>query len=237
MIWLVSYPRSGNTFTRNVFYHVYGLASGAYSLENDQRLDPDTGEQYPIIKTHLLPTHVPLQVDDIIVYLVRDGRDSLVSEAHHRRDIVVPGSDWHENLEEAITAPPDQPCGNWSSNVNSWSKQAHLTIHFEQLIKDPIGQIEKLRELTKLPAPQIDQLPNFELQKNGGCRYGGKKLDLFFRKGEIGSWKKEMPKKLQWLFLKFHGDTLSSLGYNSQLSSTLLRTLYYNFLYRKRFNH
>ena len=38
------------------------------------------------------------------VYIIRDGRDALCSMAHHRKDIVAPGSDYYENLKAAVLA-------------------------------------------------------------------------------------------------------------------------------------
>ena len=40
MIWLASYPRSGNTFFRIVLSEVYGIESSTFHHESDYPVDP-----------------------------------------------------------------------------------------------------------------------------------------------------------------------------------------------------
>ncbi|HRW76650.1 MAG TPA: sulfotransferase domain-containing protein, partial [Saprospiraceae bacterium] len=98
MIWLASFPRSGNTFFRNVLYEVYGIESSTYHQEANYPLEADY-DQFDVVKTHLLPSQlVPADPRIKKVYIVREGRDALVSIAHHRKDIVQPGTDYYLNL-------------------------------------------------------------------------------------------------------------------------------------------
>lgn len=117
MIWLASFPRSGNTFFRNILYEVYGIASSEFHKEANKKVKPDFAT-YPVVKTHLLPSQLPKKLQNArSVYLIRDGRDALVSIAHHRRDIVVPGSNYNQNLLAAIMAIRGSFFGGWSGNV------------------------------------------------------------------------------------------------------------------------
>ena len=98
MIFLSSFPRSGNTFLRNILFEVYGLKSGEFYLDTTHPLDDDF-KTFPIIKTHELPSSLDeFDVNIPAVYLVRDGRDSVCSMAHHRSDLIAPGSDYRQNL-------------------------------------------------------------------------------------------------------------------------------------------
>ncbi|RLD78804.1 MAG: hypothetical protein DRJ15_10795 [Bacteroidetes bacterium] len=107
MIWIASFPRSGNTFVRNILHEVYGLESSEYHREEDYHLDADY-VSFPFVKTHLLPSQLdPSDPDIKAVYIVRDGRDTMVSIAHQRSDIVAPGTDYQENLKAAIFAEKD----------------------------------------------------------------------------------------------------------------------------------
>lgn len=54
VIWLASFPRSGNTFFRVVLHEVYGIESSSFHLESRYPLDPGY-DKYPVVKTHLLP--------------------------------------------------------------------------------------------------------------------------------------------------------------------------------------
>lgn len=223
--WLASFPRSGNTFFRNVLYYVYGIESSTFHKETAYPVD-ENYEQYFAVKTHLLPDELePADPDIPAVYLVRDGRDAMVSIAHHRRDIVVPGSDLYENMREAILAAEGSFFGGWSTNANEWIKRASLVIRFEDLVKDPIAEVERLREFIDLPEAQPDKLPDFKALKSGKPKYGGEFrmqntdhqvedfAQKFFRKGRSGGWKEEMPEELQDLFWRHHGHAMERLGY------------------------
>lgn len=224
MIWLASFPRSGNTFFRNVLYEVYGVESSTWHMEDNYPLEPDY-DRYPVVKTHLLPSQLQ-PADPAIrkVYIVREGRDALVSMAHHRKDIVEPGSDYYINLLEAILAMDGSFFGGWSENVRQWMDVADVVIRFEDLIADPIREVEKLRAIMDLPPPRPDRLPSFADLKFGKPHYGaGRKImddrkveemaRKNFRRGKSGSWKDEMPPELEALFWELHGERMVALGY------------------------
>ena len=226
MIWLSSFPRSGNTFLRNILFEVYGLESSTFHRESTYPLD-ENFSAYPFVKTHELPSSlVEFEPDIPSVYLVRDGRDALCSIAHHRSDIIAPGSDYEQNLKAAIVAESGSFFGGWSKNTLEWLARADLVIRYEDLIRDPISAVERLRAIYPLPQPQIENLPSFESQKFGIPKYGSKhdhdvseqdkreQSGKFFRRGKAGSWKDDMPEHLQDLFWSHHGDTMEKLGYS-----------------------
>jgi glycosyltransferase involved in cell wall biosynthesis len=172
-------------------------------------------DQYDVVKAHLLPEElVPDDPDIPAIYLVRDGRDSLVSVANHRADIVSPGSDFSTNLYEAIVAQQNSYFGGWSHNVTAWLDRATTVIRYEDLIKDQKGVFKRVEQLLQLPKADWDNLPNFKEMKFGNPKYGGKKTNKFFRKGKSGSWKDEMSQEQLELFWHFHGDTMERLGYS-----------------------
>jgi hypothetical protein len=93
-------------------------------------------------------------------------------------------------------------------------------IYFEDLILDPIAQCERLRSFLSLPEPDVDRLPTFEGLKAGTPEYGsgkythdGQLAEHWFRKGQVGSWKLEMPERLSDLFWHLHGETMDAMGY------------------------
>ncbi len=225
--WLASFPRSGNTFVRNILYDVFGLESGTYDMNEDgSMLEPECFS-FPVVKTHMLPSALKYYNQSIkAVYLIRDGRDAMVSIAHHRSNIIAPGSDFLENMRAAIHAEKGSFFGGWSQNVTQWLKRADLLIRYEDLIADPVACIEKVRMLLHLPEGDYTRIPGFETMKYGKPRYGSgyghrmtdeerTNLAYFnFRKGKAGNWKEEMPDDLHDLFWSIHGDTMLKLGYN-----------------------
>ena len=220
MIWLASFPRSGNTFLRNVLSQVYGQESSEIHERNLRYYS--THMEYPVVKTHLLPEQVCSKAPLCpVVCLVRDGRDALVSLAHHRTNIIAPGSNYLENLQAAFRARHGSHFGGWHDNVLQWVLKADVIIRFEDLIKDPIGQASRLRSILPLPDAQLEKLPTFETQKFGKTDYGRglQKNKLFFRKGKVGDWKEEMPEKIQYAFWKKNSNLMGLLGYS--LSGTV----------------
>lgn len=181
---------------------------------------------YPFVKTHLLPDQLPEEHRDAPkVYLVRDGRDALVSLAHHRKDIIEPGTDFYTNLLEATLALGGSYFGGWSENVKQWTAEADVVIRYEDLIEDPLREVEKLRKVADLPEPNRERLPTFEKLKFGQPQYGSGATFLAreeevaalaqknFRKGRAGSWKEEMPATLLPLVYELHGETLERFDY------------------------
>jgi glycosyltransferase involved in cell wall biosynthesis len=227
MIALVSFPRSGNTFFRNLLFELYGLESSTFHREAGRELEENWFE-YPVIKTHVLPEELPAAMRGLkVVYIVRDGRDSLVSLAHHRKDLVEPGTDFYINLLEATLALGNSNFGGWSKNVSAWLPKASVVIKYEDLISNPIEETERLRNIVTLPLPDKSRLPSFHDLKFGEPAYGAGKsqteVENFavknFRKGKKGSWREEMPEDIHRLFWDLHRAPMLALGYtDGQLS-------------------
>jgi len=247
-ICLASYPRSGNTFLRNILMEVFGVFSwnnyqrymflrdvvhhplvkpkDRFYL-NDRLVSPDEILEripYQVIKVHGLPVDHRdfLKTKPFVICLIRDGRDAVVSEAHHRSNIVAPGSPFDQNLREAIEAAGGSHFGGWSNNVKQWLKRAHLVIRFEQLIAEPEKVIDLLYRELHLPEPDLTKIPTFESQRLGTgafihlekeTEYSDPFPHLFFRRGEAGAWKEEMTPEMQELFMQHHGKMLRKLGY------------------------
>lgn len=223
MILLASFPRSGNTFLRNILWEVYGLQSNAYPFERDffQKEWVDR----PFCKTHLLPKELPREIrENPTVYLVRDGRDTVISMAHQRKDIIDPESDFEHNLKEAILADGGSHFGGWSHHVASWIPRADIIIKYEDLIQDPLGEAKKIEKLIPFPESNEEKLPTFQSMRDSLNRYGGFKnrphlREKFFRRGVSGAWKDEMPEKLHKLFWKKHRTQMVELGYTEGMIS------------------
>lgn len=225
MIWISSFPRSGNTFFRNILVEVYRLESSSFY---DGIGEPENYKEFPFVKTHMRPE----ELDDLhgegikAIYLVRDGRDSLVSMAHQRKDIYEPESDFESNFIEAMIAAEGSYFGGWSKNVEDWIDRSDVFIRFEDLIQNPIDEVEKINRIYKLPEKNEENLPTFKSLKFGKPKYGrGKRvanseeeeLDIIkksFRKGKAYGWKEELNTNLQNLFWSYHRDMMERMGYD-----------------------
>jgi hypothetical protein len=218
IIWLASYPRSGNTFLRVVLHRVYNVPT--YSVYNDddpvaQRVGPalvgyrekpsDRSLMTDGRTVHFVKTHKRRKSDGHpAIYLVRDGRDAIVSQARLRASS-FPESEQNNSLferllREEIARPyfDDQPSsGTWGGNVLSWldNGDAPLAIlRYEDLVVDPHEAVRRaVAALVPDLIPNMDsRIPSFgDLHAIDG---------EFFRRGQVGSHRDEMPESLRDLF-------------------------------------
>lgn len=222
LVWVASYPRSGNTFLRVLLKHLYGHST--YSVYGDPVLremgadeavghetlmtpidELKTSEEIVFVKTHELPDD-----DSPALYLVRDGRDAVVSHARYRLSFVKPinlpgGGDFKAVLKDVITN--EEHFGGWGRHVTSWTKRGNLsTVRFEDLVADPIATLARGVDDLGLSLERIaGEAPSFEELHS--------KWPRFFRKGQSGSWREEMPWRLHRIFWKRHGHAMRLLGY------------------------
>ena len=225
IIWLASYPRSGNTLFRILLNRLRGVHS--YSVYNDRIFEerPEVADvvghmhagasieqmanspEIFVVKTHDLPG----EDDYPAVYLVRDGRDALVSYAHFARDFESSEAprDFVSTLRDLVVST--DAFGGWGANVLGWVQRRRgptAVVKFEDLLADPVLTMD--RALAQLPLePRADGatgvMPSFdELQQQ---------LPQFFRRGRTGVWRNEMPPEIQQLFWDKHAQAMDVMGY------------------------
>jgi hypothetical protein len=216
IVWLASYPRSGNTYLRVVLHALYGVPT--YSVYDDddpvaQRVgvglvgyEPkpeDRARMAESDEVHFVKTHKRRKADGHpAIYLVRDGRDAVVSHARLRASIDDPSGrrSFESFLHVEITRPfiESQPSsGPWGGNVLSWLRNAAapvVLLRYEDLIADAAkaaAEVVSSLMLRLLPVAGA-VVPRF------GDLHG---IDpTFFRRGVVGSHRDEMPPDLHDLF-------------------------------------
>jgi hypothetical protein len=226
LIWLASYPRSGNTFFRALLYTVYGLPTVSIYNEIDEPLDQSIIGNAPIDKPtedlsiskelYFRKTHgLADDNDELGIYLVRDGRDALVSYARYavyeQENLTeqMKTEFYRTTLRQMIVT--NDYFGGWSQNVESWVKRKAATtiVKFEELIVTPLPTLERAFIELALTIPNANETPPTFAALQA-------KMPKFFRRGKIGSWREEMPEDLQALFWEYHGTTMKSLGYDER---------------------
>jgi hypothetical protein len=219
LVWVASVPRSGNNLCLLTLRRAFGATTGS-ALDPDPlisrlSLDPEVDLRAAVrerddtifVKTHRLPRP---DDGDPAVYLVRDGRDSLVSYAHFMRAQGEPR--FHSmSFPEALAAlieREDHPYGSWSANVRAWTRREAATeiVRFERLIEDPVGTVREAVTSLGIDLPeQRGRLPTFdELHERN---------PKIFRRGKVGSWQSELPPRLEERFWELHGAEMEALGY------------------------
>jgi hypothetical protein len=243
LVWVASYPRSGNTLALTVLRDVYGVERLGSALNRDRLglevlppdLPPGSARSGPFrlpdelaglanselleatrdrpetffIKTHRLRESVdPAPA----VYIVRDGRDALVSYAHYVAERDVPryrGLSFEDRLTLLVADNRRHPYGKWSQNVAAWrSRSAPTTlVRFEELIVEPVRVVTRACESLGLELPDATgDLAPFEALRE--------RLPAVFRRGVVGGWADEMPPHVQELFWQMHGSEMDALGYS-----------------------
>jgi hypothetical protein len=239
LVWVASYPRSGNTLALLTLRDIFGVerlgtvhrehlglkglphlppnpAREPYEippeladLPNEELLAAVSERSEPFfIKTHR-PTDASYPAP--AVYVVRDGRDALVSQAHRVHEAGVPefrGQPFNRRLA-ALIRSGRRGHGDWSSHVRTWCGRDAPTasVRFEELVTAPAETIAgACRRLgVEMPEPDGELTPFTAAKEHDSVE---------FRRGEVGSWREEMPPGLQERFWRRHGEEMEALGYS-----------------------
>ena len=228
-IFIVGWPKSGNTWFQNL---VAGVVYGADPKMSPPKLVhdlvPDVHyhkfyRRYStpmFFKSHFLPRPDYRRV----VYLLRDGRDALVSYRHYLEATQKRKIDFFELTAVKLMFP----CP-WHEHVEAWRRNPYaaqlIVIKYEDLLRRPVEQLERFCRFSNLPrereylAAMADAAQFRNLRaKEGEAGFGRPDLELaagsyFFRRGVAGSHKDEMPPDVLAAFLKDAGETLRRHGY------------------------
>ena len=152
-VFLVSYPRSGNTWIRFML-----LQARPGFTENDfQRINeiiPDmhgTLTWFQCRRTNLVKSHLTnWQPFRRVIYLVRDGRAATHSNWRYQRD----EGRFHGTFEDFVSHP-HWP-STWSEHVSGWAQapETELVIRYEDVVSHPCEQLLRITTLLKWPLTQ-----------------------------------------------------------------------------------
>ena len=237
VVLLASYPRSGNTFLRHVLEKVYGVPTWTvYQHEEVTGIESNVLGDGPrsltraptqlntaFLKTHHMPYEICKHAWRSI-YLVRDGRDAISSQAHYEQlvgiikcDGISARSLTVEEIERHIIngTPSSEKMAilarlvyDWGAHVLQWTDAADVVIRFEDLVRDPVRTVNyALREiglyLPKLPRGQVMSFEQLHAVN-----------PLFFRSGKSGG--RGLSAENTKLFWSRHGEAMRRLGINRE---------------------
>lgn len=220
IVWLASYPRSGNTLARVVLKDVFGIETPSLAGDGDDRVfssRPGVIEVVGHLKSatrgielieeaqrsdrlYIIKTHEPPLTDDPAIYIVRDGRSAIISYYHYLNEI--------ENLNIPLASVIDGQtyAGSWSDHFKEWrplERPKTLLLRYEEMIKDSNLMVERLgRFISARPGAPLSR--TFEDLHT--------LFPKFFRKGDDASNIREMGPHLP-RFMRLHGALMQRLGY------------------------
>lgn len=213
-IFIVGYPKSGNTWLQ------HQLASLIFQIKADglsdrlvQELVPKIGYKkfykrfldWTCFATHTLPNPRFRKV----IYLVRDGRDVMVSYFHMNRNL-----DLDVSLEEMVLEGKGLFMGRWQEHIEKWLDNPYdaqiLFVKYEDMLQQPVKELERMCDFLALERTQKELV---SVARGTSFKRMSKKEDQqgwdnkewktdrkFIRKGQAGNYLEEMPKKLQDAF-------------------------------------
>jgi len=237
-IFLTSYPRSGNTWTRFLVGNLVHTEE-AVTFLNVERLVPDMykhGDYYlrHLPRPRILKSH---EVFDPrykkVIYIVRDPRDVAVSNFHwemKQRSFSdqLPIQDFLPNWIEGKVW---DRLGNWGDHVTSWmstrgGKDGFVILRYEDMIADPGRELVKVANLLGIEptkerlsraaelssADRMRQLEETQGKKWVQTRYT-RQDKPFVRKASSGGWKAVLPPQSVAAIEAAWGHIMISLGY------------------------
>ena len=231
IIWVASYPRSGNTFLRILLNRFFEQKT--YSKYNDE-IDIGKDSSFSETVGHLkyegdwaafykssaladdnifIKTHDKPEDDSKAIFIVRDGRSAAVSYWKYLRS----HSKLEVDLSDVISGTVS--FGTWSSHYRAWDPTKRpntLLIRYESFVANPIKEIERIGEFIG-KKPRAGQVPEFETLKE--------KYPNFFRVGNDRENMDEISdEETEWMMMQF-GPSLKALGYveNDEYDESVVR--------------
>ena len=233
IIWQASYPRSGMNYFQVLLWHFFRISSQTIYLQEElDKRDMEASfmrgaeelygekcrvpvvpaedikdDDVYVVKTHELP-----QDNFPAVYLVRDGRDSLISYAHFIKEVEQSPAAFDSILHDLIMNPGY--FGGWSAHVSAWTLRQQgptAIVKFEELVQtsspEDVLKHSFARIGCELPEPPASEPPPAFSRLH-------ETMPEIFRKGQIGNWQQEMSANLHELFWQRHGDAMQAMGYS-----------------------
>ncbi len=163
IIWLASYPRSGNSLLRTMLKSVWDFGSfssygddgglgivGVSEIVGHRSFGCAFHEAYERIKASdelcFVKTHeIPIDSQKAI-YIVRDGRSASRSYCHYRREFEG-CTDEAQTIREIILG--STYFGSWSNHLDSWDplhRPGTLLLKYEELLENPSSQIDRIAD-------------------------------------------------------------------------------------------
>jgi hypothetical protein len=236
-VFLVSFPKSGNTWTRFLLANLVHPEQAA-TFANIHQLIPDPSvttkkefdriERPRIIKSHeCFDPRYPR-----VIYIVRDPRDVVLSQYHYHRKLKKLTDDSPlEKFVARFLAGETCPHGSWGENVTTWLTSRHndprfLLLRYEDMVADPQRELTRVavfmnvtpdagrisQAVERSAADQMRKLEKVQSDQSSLTKDSRKDLS-FVRAAKSGGWRNELPDSLVEQLEAKWGHIMTFLGY------------------------
>ena len=247
--FLVSYPRSGNTWTRFLVAN-FVFPNENVSFLNIEKLIPDTSSQSNralkrtprprIIKTHQYFDHRYPKT----IYIVRDPRDVALSYYDFQRKYmqIEDGYPLQRYVDDFVCGRLiSADWGTWGENVASWiytrgQQKEFLLLRYEDMIKDTGSELARVARFLGIdPDPSrlqravelssADRMRKLEkLEQDQWIATKDRRKDIpFIGIAKAGGWKTSMPESCVRQIESAWGELMTKVGYELVTQNALHR--------------
>jgi hypothetical protein len=237
-VFLTSYPRSGNTWTRFLIGNLVHQ-NEAVTFLSVERLVPDMYKHSDRVLRNLPRPRIVKSHECFdpryarVIYIVRDPRDVAVSNYHWELKL--------RSVKEGYAIEDFVPCwmkpqfwpriGSWGDHVSSWlsTRQGHegfLLLRYEDLKDNPQRELARVAQFLGMEATQerlsrAVELSSAENMRKLETAESGKWVATtltrqdkpFVRSATSGGWKNVLPEKTVAYIEAEWGQLMQNLGY------------------------
>lgn len=209
-VFLVSYPRSGNTWVRFMLLQARpGFSESDFN--GIEQIIPDMHGPLPwfqCLRANVIKSHLTYwQPFRRVIYLVRDGRAATYSNWTYQKAEGAFGGSFDEFLLQ------EHWPSSWNVHTTGWlnAPQTKLIVRYEDLVNDTAGELRRILKVIgwTLPEARIEAIVRNSTKERMQEMEKGHKVRLH-RVGETeaGGWRKAFEGPRQKLF----ADSLSPIA-------------------------
>ena len=238
-VFLVSYPRSGNTWTRFLLANLVYRDQPATFVNIDRRIaDIYVQSQLSLLRLprpRILKSHQPFDPRyRKVIYVVRDPRDVAISFYYYnlKRRHIADEYPIERFVSNFVRGGWEPALGSWAENVTSWlavrySMPSFLLLRYEDLLEDTmreLGTISRFLGLCATPdeisraveLSSADRMRALEKARWVGGNHRGQHLRrdiMFVRTAKSGEWRSGLPGSAEAEIESAWGTVMEELGY------------------------
>jgi Sulfotransferase domain len=243
--FIVSYPKSGNTWTRFLIANLL-QSEPPLTLLDMERLVPAVDAQtrkffQAMPRPRVIKDHGPFSPQyKNVIYIVRDPRDVAVSGYNFllKGAIIEEGYPLEKFVPEFVSGMRS-PVGSWGENVASWlatrgNCPRFLLLRYEDMLSEPVAELARVASFLGLQVPMdhlikavnLSSAENMrKLEKMHGDAWAQnrhmKRKDIpFVRSAKAGEWRSVLPEAAVAEIESAWGPLMCHLGYELSVATT-----------------